>query len=266
MSIDSAARVGPKAHLGSNVSIGPFTIVEDGAVIGDGTTIAANALIGRGARIGKDCRIHHGAVVGHEPQDLKYAGEETTCELGDRTVIREYATLHRGTVDAGGKTVVGSDCFIMGYVHIAHDCRVGNKVIMSNAAMLAGHCVVEDNATLGGILAVHQFVRMGRHCMVGGGVRVARDVPPFAMASHAPAVFVGLNYVGLKRRGFSQETIASIDKAYQVIYFSKLNLRQAMEQLKGTATLMACPEVQQIVTFIEGSKRGMVARTRLREE
>jgi UDP-N-acetylglucosamine acyltransferase len=263
--VDPRAQVGSKSHLGTNVSIGPFTIVEDGAVIGDGTRVAANALIATGARIGTDCRIHHGAVIGHEPQDLKYAGEETTCEIGDRTVVREYATLHRGTGD-GGRTVIGSDCLLMGYVHVAHDCVIGNKVIMSNAAMLSGHCEVEDNATLGGILAVHQFVRMGRHCMVGGGIRVSKDIPPYVIASRSPATFEGLNHVGLRRRGFSPDVITALDRTFQIVYFSQLNVRQALERLKTDPTLMAVREVQNVVTFIESSQRGIIGRPRLRGE
>ena len=157
ISIDPRAAVSPKARLGTNVSVGPFTIVEDGAVIGDGTTVGGNALIGLGARIGKDCRIHHGAVIGHAPQDLKYANEPTTCEIGDRTTVREYAVLHRGTGEVG-RTIIGSDCFLMAFSHVAHDCVLGNHVILSNAAMLAGHVNVEDWVTIGGITPVHQFV------------------------------------------------------------------------------------------------------------
>jgi UDP-N-acetylglucosamine acyltransferase len=260
MSIDSAARVGSKAHLGSNVSIGPFTIVEDGAVVGDGTTIAANALIGKGARIGKSCKIHHGAIVGHEPQDLKYAGEETTCEIGDRTVIREYATLHRGTRE-GGRTIVGSDCFIMGYVHIAHDCILGNNIIMANAAMMAGHCEVEDHVTIGGITPIHQFVRIGCHAMIGGGVRVPKDIPPYVLAGN---VYQGLNSVGLRRRGFSPEVLSALDKTYNLIYNSKLNVSQAVLRIKEDESLAMVPEVQHVLAFIANSARGILGGPRSR--
>lgn len=260
MSIDSAARVGSKAHLGSNVSIGPFTIVEDGAVVGEGTTIAANALIGKGARIGKSCKIHHGAIVGHEPQDLKYAGEETTCEIGDRTVIREYATLHRGTRE-GGRTIVGSDCFIMGYVHIAHDCILGNNIIMANAAMMAGHCEVEDHVTIGGITPIHQFVRIGCHAMIGGGVRVPKDIPPYVLAGN---VYQGLNSVGLRRRGFSPEVLSALDKTYNLIYNSKLNVSQAVLRIKEDESLAMVPEVQHVLAFIANSARGILGGPRSR--
>jgi UDP-N-acetylglucosamine acyltransferase len=256
--IDSAARVSPRAHIGSGVSIGPFTIVEEGAVIGDGTSIAASALIGTGARIGKNCKIHHGAIVGHEPQDLKYAGEESTCEIGDRTVIREYATLHRGT-GQGGRTIVGSDCFIMGYVHIAHDCILGNKVIMANAAMMAGHCEVEDHVTIGGITPIHQFVRIGCHSMIGGGVRVPKDVPPYVLVGN---VFQGLNSVGLRRRGFSPEILSALDKAYNLIYNSRLNVSQAVARIKEEKSLATVAEVQHVLTFIENSKRGIIGGPR----
>jgi UDP-N-acetylglucosamine acyltransferase len=256
--IDSAARISPRAQVGSGVSIGPFTIVEEGAVIGDGTIIAASALIGKGARIGKHCKIHHGAIVGHEPQDLKYAGEESTCEIGDRTVIREYATLHRGTGE-GGRTIVGSDCFIMGYAHVAHDCVLGNKIIMSNAAMMAGHCEVEDNVTIGGVTPIHQFVRIGCHSMIGGGVRVPKDVPPYVLAGN---FFQGLNSIGLRRRGFLPDILTALDKTYNLIYNSKLNVSQAVARIKEEESLVTVPEVQRVLTFIENSKRGIIGGPR----
>jgi UDP-N-acetylglucosamine acyltransferase len=260
MNIDSSARVGSRVQLGTNVSIGPFTIVEDGAVIGDETTIAANVLIGRGARIGRECKVHHGAIVGHEPQDLKYAGEETTCEVGDRTVVREYATLHRGT-GQGGRTIIGSDCFIMGYVHIAHDCVLGNRVIMANAAMMAGHCEVEDHVTIGGITPIHQFVRIGCHAMIGGGVRIPKDVPPYVLAGY---VYQGLNSVGLRRRGFAPEVLSALDKTYNLIYNSKLNVSQAIARIKEDESLAIVPEVQHVLTFIANSKRGIIGGPRSR--
>ncbi len=260
--IDSSARVSPGAHLGLDVSIGPFTIVEDGAVIGDGVSIAANALIGKGARIGNKCRIHHGAIVGHEPQDLKYAGENTTCEIGERTVVREYATLHRGTGE-GGRTVIGSDCFIMGYVHIAHDCRIGNKVILANAAMFAGHCEVEDYVTIGGITPIHQFVRIGCHSMIGGGLRVPKDVPPYVLAGQEPLIFQGLNSIGLRRRGFAPEVLSALDQAYNLLYHAKLNVSQALARIREDESLAAVPEVQHVVEFVSNSKRGIIAGPRL---
>jgi len=261
--IDPRAAVSPKARLGTNVSIGPFTTVEDGAEIGDGTTVAANALIGRGARVGKDCRIHHGAVVGHAPQDLKYAGEPTTCEIGDRTTVREYAALHRGTGE-GGRTIIGKDCFLMAFTHVAHDCVLGDHVIMANAAMLAGHIQVEDWVTIGGITPVHQFVNIGCHAMIGGGLRVPKDVPPYILAGGEPLVFEGLNSIGLRRRGFSAAVIDALDRAYTLIYRSGLNVSQAVAKIREDNSLVAVPEVQHVIEFIGKSKRGILAAPRAR--
>jgi UDP-N-acetylglucosamine acyltransferase len=261
--IDPRAAVSAKAELGANVTIGPFTVVEEGAVIGDGTSVAANALIATGARIGKECKIHHGAVVGHAPQDLKYANEISTCEIGDRTVVREFAALHRGTGE-GGRTVIGTDCFLMGYVHIAHDCEVGNNVIMANAAMLAGHAVVEDWVIIGGITPVHQFTRIGCHAMVGGGVRVPKDVPPYCLASNHPLVFEGLNAIGLRRRGFSRETLEALDRTYHLLYRSGLNVSQALDAIAGEEALMKVVEVVHVVEFVRASKRGIIGAPRLR--
>ncbi len=262
--IDPRADVSTKAELGNNVTIGPFTIVEAGAVIGDGTVVAANALIACGARIGRNCQIHHGAVVGHAPQDLKYKNEPTTCELGDRNVIREYATLHRGTVETG-RTIIGSDNLLMGYVHIAHDCVLGNNIILSNAAMLAGHVHIDDFAIIGGVTPVHQFVHIGAHVMIGGGLRVPKDVPPFIRAAGEPLVFSGLNSVGLRRRGFSRETIDTLNKAYNILYNSNLNVSQAVAKIKENTELLRSSEVQNVLDFIANSKRGIISRQRTLE-
>lgn len=259
--IDPRASVSTKAELGSDVTIGPFTVVEPGAVIGDGTRIGSNALIATGARVGKDVEIHHGAVVGHTPQDLKYRNEPTTCEIGDRTVIREYATLHRGTVETG-KTVIGSDNLLMGYVHVAHDCIIGSHVIFSNAAMLAGHVHVDDYAIIGGVTPVHQFVRVGSHVMIGGGLRVPKDVPPYVRAAGEPLVFAGLNSVGLRRRGFSREAIEALDRAYTIIYNSNLNVSQAVATINQDQSLTKHLEVQKVLDFIAKSKRGIISRHR----
>jgi UDP-N-acetylglucosamine acyltransferase len=260
--IDQRAAVSPKAILGDNVSIGPFTVVEAGAVIGDGTTVAANALIAVGARIGKDCRVHHGAVIGHAPQDLKYAGEPTTCELGDRNVVREFATLHRGTGE-GGRTIIGNDNFLMAYCHIAHDCVLGNNIIMANAASLAGHTDVEDYVIIGGLTPVHQFTRLGRHSMIGGGLRVRKDIPPYILAGGEPVTFEGLNSIGLRRRGFARETIEALDRAYELVYRSKMNVSQAVARIESDAALCAVPEVRIVLDFIRKSKRGLIPGPRL---
>ena len=263
IAIDPRAAVSPKASLGTNVSIGPFTIVEAGAVIGDGSTVGGNALIALGARIGKDCRIHHGAVVGHAPQDLKYNNEPSTCEIGDWTTVREYAVLHRGTGE-GGRTVIGRDCFLMAFSHIAHDCVLGEHVIMANASMLAGHVNVEDWVTIGGITPVHQFVSIGQHAMIGGGLRVPKDVPPYILAGGEPAVFEGLNSIGLRRRGFVPGVIDALDHAYTLIYRSGLNVSQAVARIREDASLAGVREVQNVVEFIGKSKRGIISAPRAR--
>lgn len=256
--VSPRAEVSAKADIGVDVFIGPFTVVEECAVIGDGTTIGANALIAKGARLGKDCRVHHGAVIGHEPQDLKYAGEITTCEIGDRTVVREYATLHRGTGE-GGRTIIGSDCLLMGYVHIAHDCTIGDHVILANAVMIAGHTDIETYATIGGITPIHQFVRIGQHSMIGGGLRVPKDVPPYVLAGQEPLVYEGLNSIGLRRRGFTGPVLDALDRTYTLIFNSGLNVSQAVARIKEDPLLSAVPEVQNVLAFIARSKRGIIA-------
>jgi UDP-N-acetylglucosamine acyltransferase len=254
--IDQRAVVHPGAELGSGVEVGPFVVVEEHAVIGAGTHIMAHAFIGTGARIGRDCRIHVGAVVGHAPQDLKYKDEPTTCEVGDRTVVREYATVHRGTHETM-RTVVGTDCFLMAYSHVAHDCRVGDRVILANCVALAGHVTLEENVIIGGLTPVHQFVRVGRHAMIGGASGIGKDVPPYSLIGNRPAVWEGLNSIGLRRRGFTRETIEAIERAYQLVYRSGLNTTQALERIRADAALMAFPEVGLVVDFITASKRGI---------
>ncbi|HZY10000.1 MAG TPA: acyl-ACP--UDP-N-acetylglucosamine O-acyltransferase [Bacteroidota bacterium] len=257
--IDNRAIVSPKAQIGSHVTIGPNSIIEDDVIIGDGTTIGTNALLANGTRIGKECQIHHGAVLGTKPQDLKYRNEATTLEIGDHTVVREYATLNRGTHEQK-KTTIGAHCFIMAYVHVAHDCIIGNHVILANAVNMAGHVVVEDSAVVGGLVPIHQFVRIGRHAMVGGGYRVSKDVPPYVLAGHEPLVYQGLNVVGLKRRNFSQETLDTLEKAYNYIYNSQWNVTQAIEKIRKE--LPPTEELKHVVEFIEMSKRGIIWKRR----
>jgi UDP-N-acetylglucosamine acyltransferase len=261
--IDQRAVVHPRAELGNGVRIDPFAIVEEGAVIGDGTHVMPHAFIGTGARIGRDCRIHMGAVVGHAPQDLKYKNEPTTCEVGDRTVVREYATLHRGTHETM-RTVIGSDGFFMAYSHVAHDCRIGNKVILANCVALAGHVTLEDHVIIGGLTPVHQFVSIGCHAMVGGGSGIGKDVPPYSLVGSRPTVWEGLNSIGLRRRGFAKETIEAVDRAYHLIYRSGLNTTQALERIRSDAELMAVAEVQKVFDFVAASKRGIVPPPRLK--
>ncbi len=254
-SVDSRAIVSPKAQLGDGVSIGPNTIIEDDVVIGSHTIIASNALIANGTRLGRECRVHHGAVLGTIPQDLKFRGEITTLEIGDQTTIREYATLNRGTHDRT-KTTVGNHTFIMAYAHVAHDCAIGNHVILANAVNMAGHVVIEDYAVVGGMVAIHQFTRIGRHSMIGGGFRAVKDVPPYILAGQEPLAYQGLNIVGLRRRNFSPDTLNTLEKAYRLIYESDLNVTQALQRI--ATELPMTDEVKHVVEFIERSKRGII--------
>jgi UDP-N-acetylglucosamine acyltransferase len=259
VTIDPTAAVSPKAQIEPGVTIGPFAVVEENVTIGSGTVIGSHALIASGARIGKECRIHHGAVVATAPQDLKFRGEPTILEIGNHTTIREYVTLNRGTAERG-KTTVGSHCFIMAYAHVAHDCSVGNNVILANSVNMAGHVIIEDHVVIGGLVPIHQFVRIGRHAMIGGGFRVPKDVPPYILAGQEPLVFQGLNLVGLKRRNFTREALDLLRKTYQIIYESNLNVSQALERIREE--IPASEETNHILEFIEKSKRGIIGNRR----
>ncbi len=245
--IHPTAIVGEEAEIGQEVTIGPYTVIEDDVVIGDKTQIGPHVQIADGARIGSECRVFAGAALSTVPQDLKFEGEKTYLHVGDRTVIREYVTLNRGT-KASGKTVVGSDNLIMAYVHAGHDCIIGNHVIIANSVQFGGHCEVEDYAFVGGLTGVHQFVRIGRYAMVGGISRASLDVPPYVMASgHESFRFEGLNMVGLKRRGFSSEQINGIRQAYRIIFQSGLLLDNALEKVEQECE--RTPEVDEIIHF-----------------
>jgi UDP-N-acetylglucosamine acyltransferase len=255
LQIDSRAVVSPQAQLGDGVVVGPFAVIEDDVVIGDRTWIAPHAVIFNGSRIGQECKIYPGASIGAPPQDLKYKGEPTLLVVGDRTVVREYVTLNRGTT-ASGKTVVGSDCLFMAYTHVAHDCVVGNHVILANCVALAGHVTLQDYVIIGGLTPIHQFVTVGEHAMVGGGLRVSKDVPPYVLAGQDPLCYEKLNLVGLQRRGFTAESIRLLDETYRILYRSGLNVSQAVERIKQEVEL--APEVQKVIEFIEKSKRGII--------
>lgn len=255
MNIHPTAIVDKKAELGKTVLIGPHTIIQGKVIIGEGTKIASNVLIDDGTIVGKDCSIHHGAVLGTPPQDLKFSGEKTLLHIGDNTVIREYASINRGTKHRG-QTTVGNDCFLMMYSHIAHDCIIGDNVIMANSVNLAGHIEIEDYAIVGGVVPVHQFVRIGAHSITGGGFRIVQDVCPYALAGGYPLKIFGLNLIGLKRRGFPQETIDTLDKAFRILFRSKLNTSQAMEKIKSE--LEPLPEIKHILDFISKSERGII--------
>lgn len=253
--IHPSAVVDPSAKIAEHVIIGPNSIVEGNVEIDTNTRIDSCVRLCNGARIGKDCHIYHGAVVGEEPQDLKYNGEETVAVIGDRTQIREYATVHRGT-GATKKTEVGQDCLLMAYTHVAHDCILGNHVIMANCVQLGGHVVIDDFVYIGGMSGVHQFTHVGESAFVGGLYRCNQDIPPFILASGEPMKFTGLNVVGLRRRGFSNETINTLKEVYRIIYRAGFNISQAMEQI--TSGFEMSEEIEKVVTFIQQSKRGIV--------
>ena len=245
----------PEAKVDPSVQVGPFVYIDKDVEIGAGTIIDANATILEGTRIGKNCHIFPSAVVGAVPQDLKFKGEKTYVFIGDNTTIRECATVHRGTASKG-KTVVGNNCLIMAYCHVAHDCILHDHIIMSNATQLAGEVEVDDWAILGGGTLVHQFSHIGAHVMIQGGTRVNKDIPPFIIAARDPVSYCGINSVGLGRRGFSKEQLSSIQETYRLLYMSGLNVSQALEQI--VATLPQTPERDMIVEFIKASPRGVV--------
>ena len=249
------AYVHPGAKIAKNVVIEPFTTIHNNVVIGEGTWIGSNVTIMEGARIGKNCNIFPGAVISAIPQDLKFQDEETTAEIGDNVTIREYVTVNRGTVDRG-KTVIGDNCLIMAYSHIAHDCIVGNHCIFSNSSTLAGHCTVGDYVILAGMTAVHQFCMIGNHAFVTGGSLVRKDVPPFVKAAREPLSYVGINSIGLRRRGFETEQIREIQNIYRILYQKSYNNSQAAQIIE--AEMEATPERDEILQFIKNSKRGIM--------
>jgi UDP-N-acetylglucosamine acyltransferase len=252
--IHPTAIIAPDAKLGANVEIGPFAIVGEGCEIADGCVLGARVTLERNVRLAARVKVGVGSVLGSDPQDLKFRGEDTWVEIGEGTTIREYATVNRGTSYAR-KTAVGRDCFIMSYVHLAHDCQVGNNVIISNATQLAGHVIIEDFAILSGVSAAHQFVRIGAHSFIGGCSRVAKDVPPYLKAVGNPVKLYGLNSVGLSRRGFSDDTVRELKRAYRLLFRSELNVSQALERAR--AELQPLSEVTHFLEFIEQSDRGV---------
>jgi len=253
--IHSSAIVHPSARIGQGVEIGPFAVIGEHVAIGDGTTIGPHAVIEGWTEIGRDNRIFQFASVGAAPQDLKFHGEKSLLRLGDRNTVREFVTLHRGTESGGGETLIGNDSLFMAYSHVAHDCIVGNRVILANGATLAGHVQVDDFAILGGLSAVHQFARIGAHAMISGGAMVAQDVPPYCIAQGDRARTVGINLVGLKRRGFSETAVRSVKQAYKLIFRSGLRLEEAMARI--AQDVAACPELSTFVDFISNSERGI---------
>jgi UDP-N-acetylglucosamine acyltransferase len=256
VTIHPSAIVDPAATIGEGVTIGPWVLIGPRVTVGDGCIIAARATLQCNVRLAQGVQVGSGAILGGDPQDLKYRGEETWVEVGAGTVIREYATINRGTT-ATGRTTVGERCFIMSYVHLAHDCHVGNGVSIANATQLAGHVTIQDRANLSGLNAVHQFVTIGTFAFVGGATRVSQDVPPYVKAVGNPMELYGLNSVGLQRAGFAPEVISALKRAYRLFFNSDLNVSQALERAR--ADLPSCPEIDRLIEFMESSARGVPA-------
>ncbi|MEK6492769.1 acyl-ACP--UDP-N-acetylglucosamine O-acyltransferase [Myroides odoratimimus] len=249
------AYVHPGAKIARNVVIEPFTTIHNNVEIGEGTWIGSNVTIMEGARIGKNCKIFPGAVISAEPQDLKFEGEVTTVEIGNNTTIRECVTINRGTKDRY-KTIIGDNCLIQAYSHIAHDCIVGNNCIFSNSSTLAGHVTIGDYVVLAGLVAVHQFCTIGSHSFVTGGTLVRKDVPPYIKAAREPISYAGINSVGLRRRGYEPEKIREIQEIYRILYQKNYNTSQALEIIE--ADMEATPERDEVLMFIRNSSRGIM--------
>ena len=253
--IHPTAVVSGDAKIGADVTIGPFAIIGEQCVIGDGCVVGPRATLEHFVTLAPNVKVGSGSILGGEPQDLKFKGERTTVEIGENTTIREYATINRGTAQSF-KTTVGKNCLIMSYVHLAHDCHVGDGVILSNGVQLAGHVTIEDKVTISGLVAVHQFARIGRFSFVGGMSRVSKDIPPFIKAVGNPIKLYGLNSVGLQRNGFSEEVMRELKRAYRLFFRSELNVSQALERAR--TELQQSPEVEALIRFVDESQRGVV--------
>ncbi len=254
MPIHPTAIVSPKAKLADNVSVGPFSIIGDNLVIGPETKIGAHCVLEGNTTIGRGCEIFTGAVVGSRPQDLKFKGQTVYLEIGNNNIIREYCTLNPGTAE-GAKTIVGDNNLLMAYSHVAHDCRVGNGCVLANNSTLAGHVTIEDKAVIGGLVAIHQFVRIGMLSIVGGCSKVVQDIPPYSTCDGHPARVYGLNLIGLRRKGVSHDSIKQIDQAFRVIFNSGFSAKHAVEKLE--AELSKSEEVAYLVNFVKTSERGL---------
>ena len=253
--IHPTAIVSPDAQIGADVEIGPFAIIGEGCTIGDGCVIAPRATLERNVLLGANVKVGSGSILGGDPQDLKFMGEYTTVEVGEGTTIREYTTINRGTTQSY-RTTIGKHCFIMSYVHLAHDCHVGDGAILVNSVQLAGHVTVGEKAIIGGASAAHQFVKIGKYAFVGGCSRISQDVPPFIKAVGNPIKLYGLNSVGLQRNNFPEEVVRELKRAYRMFFRSELNVTQAKE--RAATDLAAYPEVQELLRFVEESGRGVV--------
>lgn len=254
--IHPTALIDPKAEIGEGVEIGPYSVIEKDVSIGEGTKVGPHVIIREGTHIGKRCQIFQFASVGEAPQATFYRGEKTSLFIGDQNIIREFVTLHRGTIKGGGKTAIGNENFFMAYCHVAHDCQIGNQVVLANGATLAGHILIEDYAVIGGLSAIHQFCQVGTHAFISGLTGVSLDIPPYMLASGSRAKLFGLNAVGLKRHGFSEETLKTLKKVYRIIFRSGLTLEKAMKKVEEDE-ISKTPEVQHLLQFIQRSKRGI---------
>ncbi|MGD9401407.1 MAG: acyl-ACP--UDP-N-acetylglucosamine O-acyltransferase [bacterium] len=254
VTIHATAVIDPRAELGEGVSVGPYTVIGPDVRIGPRTAIGSHCVLEGWTEIGADCRITHSVCLGQEPQDVKYGGEETYVRIGSGNLIREYTSVHRATGE-GNETRIGDDNFIMAYVHVAHNCTVENGTVIASFTALAGHVTVEDHARISGVIPVHQFVRIGRHSMVGGGSRVPKDILPYVKVAGNPLRVSGLNTIGLRRAGFDPETMKVLREAYRLIFRSELNVTQATERIKSE--LPSIPEIEHLVEFIETSERGI---------
>lgn len=255
--IHPTAIVSSKAKLGENIIVSPYAIIEDDVEIGNDCYIGSHAHIYNGARIGNRVKIYQSASIAHIPQDLSFKNEYSQFIVGDDTVIHEFVTLHRGS-KVTGKSMVGKNCMLMAYSHIAHDCYVGDNVILANGVQIAGHVTLEDYVIIGGLTPVHQYCRVGQHTMTGGGFRITQDVPPYILAAHEPLKFSGLNVIGLRRRGFSNDEIAEMKKAYGYIYDKSLNVSQALAKIESEMEII--PPIKNMIEFIRSSKRGLIGK------
>lgn len=256
INIHKTAVIQAGVQLSPGVTIGPYSVIEGSVAIGDNVRIGSHCLITGQTKIGKNCKIYTGAVIGSAPQDKKFSADDNVfLNIGENNVIREYVTINPGTVDGGGKTVLGSNNLLMAYAHVAHDCIIGNNCVMANAAMLGGHVTLEDNAIVGGLTGVHQFVRLGRLSIIGGCSRVVQDVPPFSMCVGQPAKVIRTNLVGLKRAGVPAAAIAQLKKAFKILFFSELAKAHALERIAGE--LESSPELEHLIFFAKTSERGL---------
>ncbi len=249
--IHPSALVDPAAELGEGVTVGPWAIIGPDVTVGDGSVIAARATLERNVKLGREVTVGIGSILGGAPQDTKYRGEETWVEIGDRTHIREYSTVNRGTTDKY-RTVIGADSFLMTYVHVAHDCVLGDSVTIANGTQMAGHVTIEDHAIVSGLVVLHQFVTVGAYAFVGGGTRVNMDIPPFCKAVNK---LYGLNAIGLQRAGFTADTVSALKRAYRIVFNSHLSLSRALE--KAREEVEPLPEVEQFLDFVRNSNRGV---------